>query len=169
MQQLVKIYTCFIYYLNKLIGWTVALLLAIMSLLIFWQVFSRTLVGTSLTWSEELSRFIMIWIVLLGSCVALLKNEHIVVNVLANYVSEKTKKSIDIFIYLISIVFFIVLVIYGWDLGQASVSQKAPSTGISMFWAYLSIPVGAVLLILNSISLILERLFYIQKSVGEEK
>ena len=47
--------------INWLVGWILAALMLVMTVLISWQVFARYVVGSSLTFSEEVSRFSMVW------------------------------------------------------------------------------------------------------------
>lgn len=165
MNKILTGYVLFVRIINKCIGWLLAIFLVLMSVFIFWQVFSRFVIGSSLAWSEELARFLMIWVVLLGTALALKKGENIVIDIKSGLVNKKIQKVTNLIGYILSIVFFIVLVIYGWELAQATSSQTAPGLRISMFWAYLSIPVGGIILILNTISLFIEK--YIYPKVGE--
>ncbi|MDQ0337365.1 TRAP-type C4-dicarboxylate transport system permease small subunit [Caldalkalibacillus uzonensis] len=144
--------------INKFTGWSLAVMLATMSILIFWQVFARFVVGNSLTFSEELSRFLMIWMTLLGMAYAYRKGMLISVDLLPDIVSHTLRKWIKIAVYMLSFIFAVVLVIFGWDMAQAVSSQTAPSTRISMFWPMLALPIGGLLIFLNSIVLIIEEL-----------
>ena len=57
-------------WLNVLMRWFLATLLLVMVVLISWQVFARFVVGDSLTFSEEVSRFTMVWLVVVGAAYA---------------------------------------------------------------------------------------------------
>jgi TRAP-type transport system small permease protein len=60
---------------NKVLGVVLALLIMVMSAVIFYQVFSRFILKDSLRWSEELARYLMVWSVFIGSALAIrLKN-----------------------------------------------------------------------------------------------
>jgi len=156
MKGIMQNYINFIDILNKFFGFTLAFVMAIMSILIFWQVLARYVLGSSLAWSEELSRFLMIFLVLIGSSLALRQGGLLTVEVVPELVSGNLRKWIKIATHLISIIFYIILTIFGWKLAQLFANQIAPGTGISMFWIYLSLPIGGFLLFLNSISCIFE-------------
>lgn len=138
---------------NKYLGYLLAIILAVMSILIFWQVVSRHFFGTPLSWSEELARFLMIYLIMIGSALATKDGGMISVDVLLErFESSRLKPYIITVAQIISIIFFVVLFIYGYQFAMNSFNQIAPGSQISMGWIYLSIPIGAVLLIINSIT-----------------
>lgn len=141
---------------NKFCGYLVALMMAVMTGLIFWQVISRYVLGSSLAWSEELSRFLMIYVVLIGASLALRNRNLLAVEVVPELLNEKFKKWIVILTHLISMVFYYILIVYGLDLAQKFSNQIAPGTGISMYIIYLSLPIGGILFFMNSITCIFE-------------
>ncbi|UFJ39915.1 TRAP transporter small permease [Brevibacillus humidisoli] len=141
---------------NKIFGWGLALIIAVMSILIFWQVMARYAFGSSLAWSEELARFLMIFMVLIGSSLALRKGSLLAVEIVPEVAPARVKKWIKVSTHLISLVFYVIMMIYGWKLAESFAMQEAPGTGLSMFWIYLSLPIGGLLLLLNSLSCILE-------------
>lgn len=158
MESVLRTYLRFIDRLNKVMGYLLTLLLAVMTAIIFWQVFSRFVVGSSLSWSEELSRFLMIFMILIGSSIALRKNELIAVEILLEKVENLSKKVVVITIHVISIVFFLILIKYGSSMAQSFSNQFAPGLGVSMKYIYLALPLGGVLLLLNSLACIVEEI-----------
>ncbi|WP_313894001.1 TRAP transporter small permease [Psychrobacillus sp.] len=158
MESILRTYLRFIDRLNKVMGYLLTLLLAVMTAIIFWQVFSRFVVGSSLSWSEELSRFLMIFMILIGSSIALRNNELIAIEILLEKVENLSKKVVVITIHIISIVFFIILIKYGYSMAQSFSNQTAPGLGISMKYIYLALPLGGVLLLLNSLACIVEEI-----------
>lgn len=142
--------------INKMFGYVLAFVLAFMTIIIFWQVIARYVVGSSLTWSEELSRFLMIFMVLIGSSLALRDGKLISVEVVQEALKGKAKKWLSVIAHLISIIFYIILIIYGLRVAENFGNQIAPGTRISMYFIYLSLPIGGFLLLLNSITCILE-------------
>jgi TRAP-type C4-dicarboxylate transport system permease small subunit len=67
---------------NWLVGWVLAALLMVMSVLISWQVFARYIMGNSLSFSEEVSRFSMVWLAMLGAAYAYRQGTLIAVDLL---------------------------------------------------------------------------------------
>ncbi|MFM1653656.1 TRAP transporter small permease [Brevibacillus sp. B_LB10_24] len=152
MRDILQRYVQLIDLLNKLCGWCLAVIMAVMSILIFWQVAARYVFGSSLAWSEELSRFLMIFMVLMGAAVALGKGSLIAVEIVPEMAKDSLKRWIRLSTHVVSLIFYAILIIYGWKLAKNFAGQIAPGTGISMFWIYLSLPIGGFLLFLNSIS-----------------
>jgi TRAP-type transport system small permease protein len=150
-------------YINKVVGWLLFIMLAIMSILIFWQVFARFVVGNSLTFSEEASRFLMIWLTLLGAGYAIKEGSLIAIDILQNKLSGLPGKILKSLMSIIACSFYIVLIVYGFSMSQAISFQVAPTTGISMFWPMLALPVGGALMLLNTVAALIESL-----SRGEE-
>lgn len=142
--------------LNKVVGYIMMVLLAIMTVLIFWQVFARFVTNNPSTFSEEASRFMMIWLALLGSAFALRKRELVAVDVIYNALKGKKKRIITMIISVISIFFYLIMIIYGYKMANSISFQTAPTTGISMFWPMLAIPAGGLLLLLNAIAVSIE-------------
>jgi TRAP-type C4-dicarboxylate transport system permease small subunit len=143
--------------MNKFFGYALAFIIALMTIIIFWQVIARYVVGSSLAWSEELSRFLMILMILIGSSLALRDNQLISVEILPEILRGKAKKWLIILVHSISTFFYIILMIYGLKVAQSFSNQIAPGTGISMFFIYLSLPIGGLLLLLNTLSCIFEQ------------
>lgn len=156
MKSLSRRYINFIDMLNKIFGYALVLIMSVMTIIIFWQVIARYIIGSSLAWSEELSRFLMIFMVLIGSSMALRNNDLIAVEILPEVLKGKAKKALVILTHLISMVFYVILIVYGLRVADSFGNQIAPGLGISMYFIYLSMPIGGVLLLLNSITCILE-------------
>lgn len=99
----------------------------------------------ALTWSEELSCFLLVFVSLLGTAVAFKKGSHIAVTFLLDKFKGPAKKIAQTVIALLGLIFFFVVAYYGAILMQAEAGQLTPAMGISMKWIYLMYPViGAV-------------------------
>jgi len=156
MNVIAKKYIKLIDAINNIFGYVISIVLAFMAIIIFWQVFARFVMGDSLSWSEELSRFLMIFMIFIGCSIAVREGRMIAVDVIYERISLKTQKVIKILVHLISIVFYIILINFGYNLAESFGNQIAPGTNISMYFIYLSIPIGGILLFANSLANILE-------------
>ena len=143
---------------NKFMFWIAGILTIIMSVTILYQVFSRYILQTSLHWSEELTRYIMIWLVFIGASLALRNSQLIGVEALAEAVPERFRRWMKIAVNVVSGFFFIFLIIIGIEITLGVSVQTSPAMRIPMSWAYLSIPVGSFLMLLNSIVVLFELL-----------
>ncbi|WP_394140049.1 TRAP transporter small permease [Cytobacillus oceanisediminis] len=143
-------------YINKVVGWLLFVMLAVMSVLISWQVFARFVVGESLTFSEEASRFLMIWLTLLGAAYAIKEGSLIAIDLLQSKLTGAAGRSVRTLMSVISCVFYIILIINGFMMAQSISFQTAPTTGLSMFWPMLALPSGGVLMLINTIAVLIE-------------
>jgi len=123
-------------------------------IIVFAQVIMRSVFNYSLSWSEELSRYIFIWQTWLGASIALRDNEHIKVELLFNFFkSERAKNIIKIIASIIWFVFCVFLVLNGFELLQSMARRKALSSGmrIPLTFVYASLPISSLLICLRLI------------------
>src|SRR5699024_1662519 len=109
-----------------------------------------------ISWSEEIAKYLMVYIVLLGSSLLVRKNGHIAIDFLLEIVNPEVKKKLDFIILIISMIFFSVLTFYGTELTLLVVGQSTPNLQFSMAWAYAAIPSGSLLMILNAFAVLFE-------------
>ena len=122
-------------------------------------VFFRYVLNDSLSWAEELSKFCMLWLVFVGSPIALRIGNHIAIEILPSALPVRIAALLRAFVMAIVIIFLTILIWKSWGFAANGWSQTAIAIGdISMFWIFVSIPVGAVSLLLVAIQLLLEQL-----------
>lgn len=103
---------------------------------------------TALTWSEELSCFLLVFASLLGTTVAFKKGNHIAVTVILDRLKGTSKKLLQTLIALIGIAFFAIVGWYGVVLMKSEATQLTPALQISMLWVYLMYPLnGGIILV----------------------
>ncbi|TFJ92210.1 TRAP transporter small permease [Lentibacillus salicampi] len=149
-------YLKFIDRINSVVKYVVSVLFIALVVLVFMQVVTRFVINFPLAWSEEISRYIMIYIVFLGSALAVRKNEHIAIDFLLEVVNAKNKKRLNIVILLISAFFFAMLTYVSFQLTFLVTGQSTPTLQFSMAWAYASMPVGSLLMFLNGMAVLIE-------------
>ncbi|MDF2788651.1 MAG: C4-dicarboxylate transport system permease small protein [Neobacillus sp.] len=152
MQQIVKMVDS----LNKAVGVILSVMLGVMSILIILQVISRFVISFPLTWSEELSRYLMIYIVFAGASLAMRHNQLISIELLPELISAKKRKFVIIIVATLSMVFFGLLFFQGLNMLEHVSAQTSPGLGISMAYAYAALPIGSLLLALNALALMIE-------------
>ncbi|HLT25315.1 MAG TPA: TRAP transporter small permease [Zeimonas sp.] len=121
-------------------------LLAIVSCIGLYQVVARFVLEQPSIWSEEVVRRLLIWMVMLGVAAAFRRGAQISVDVLARVArGRRWERWLRAAIATVTLAFLAVLAWFGFDLAWRIRFQTSPSLEISMAWAYLAIPVGAVL------------------------
>lgn len=153
---------------NRLIGWVLAGLLLVMTVLIFWQVFARFVVGRPLYFSDEIARFAMLWLTFLGAGYAYRKGKLIAVDIVLEYAGKKLSCLLRITIILCSALFAFIMVKYGYEITDRVSGQTAPSTRISMMWPYMAVPAGGVVIMINSLGLLIDEVLGIPNKPKQE-
>jgi TRAP-type C4-dicarboxylate transport system permease small subunit len=113
------------------------------------QVFWRYFLENSLTWSEELARFMFIWVIFLGAEVTLRKKAHIAIDSLVNSLKGIPQLILSLLIDLIIIIFAVIVLYSGIELVQATLNQYSSALHISIGLVYSAIPVSMALMIVN--------------------
>ncbi|MEH6774392.1 MAG: TRAP transporter small permease [Cereibacter changlensis] len=143
---------------NWLIGWLMAALMAVMTVLISWQVFARYVMGDSLTFSEEVARFSTVWLTMLGAAYAYRYGALIAVELLAGLLGRRMAIVLKIVVALASAAFALILLRHGLAITERVLPQTAPSTRVSMAWLYAAMPAGAAMILLNALAVIADSL-----------
>jgi len=110
-----------------------------------WQIVTRFIIQEPAEWTEVLIRFSLIWMVFLGVPQAFRIGAMVSVDVLYRWSGARMKRVLDAAVAVAALVLIAVIVWVGWDYAQrGSVQSVAGLEGVSMFWAYLALPVGGV-------------------------
>lgn len=122
--------------IEQLINLIMALSIAGMSILIFTNVILRYAFHTGITWAEEMSRFMFIWMVFLGSILALKDGTHIGMDILVRRVPEKLRKILLLIGNFIILVISFIILCGSLKMTADSIESKAPATGLSLSLMY---------------------------------
>jgi TRAP-type C4-dicarboxylate transport system permease small subunit len=134
---------------ERAVRYALAGIVAVMTVIIIAQVFLRYLFLYSLSWSEEVARYLMIWASFLGASLAVKYGLHIGVEYVINLFPQGPKRAIAL-VAKTSVLFFLVLfTIGGLQVAWALRDQDSPALLFSMFYAYLSAPVGGVFMMIQ--------------------
>jgi TRAP-type C4-dicarboxylate transport system permease small subunit len=135
--------------LRKLLYFISIAAIALMLVIIFFQVISRYIFGYTFDWSEELSRFLFVWVVFIGSALIIGDKGHMAVQLLPDMLSGKLSGFyLQIFIKLASLVFILLLIVQGSKMTRTMMFQTAPALNLPMGIVYAIIPVSGVLMLL---------------------
>lgn len=128
------------------------------------QVFFRYVIQSSLSWSEELMRYLYVWMTMIGAALAIRKNQFTVIETFKNLIRAKSALAgtvLYVFITGLMLGFFVLLTFWGWRVASVNFFQNSPAMGISMGGAYLALPIGGVLGILYTLISVRD---YVRKS-----
>src|SRR4051794_16746577 len=147
--------------LNRLIGVLVALLLAAMCVCAFAQVMVRLVLGIfginiAAPWSEELSRYFMIWLIFLGGAYACRNAQMISLTFVSERIPPYLHRYADALAALICVVFYALLVRVGLKAMEFGWIEQSPVLQFPKAWVYLAMPIGAAAMIVNTLTLLVE-------------
>jgi TRAP-type C4-dicarboxylate transport system permease small subunit len=110
--------------------------LSIMSIIVFGNVVLRYVFNSGITWSEELARYLFVWMVLLGSIMVLKDNGHLGVETFIRRLSKPLKKAVYILSNLI-VLYILFLIIEGsWKMTLLNARNYGPATGMPLSMIY---------------------------------
>ena len=117
--------------LDKILGSVLVILMVVIVLAVLWQVFSRYVMQSPSSVTEELARYLLIWIGILGAAYAAGQQQHLAINLLEEKLNKENRKRLRIGIDLLIIFFCVTVLMIGggnlvyvnYDLGQNSAAQ----------------------------------------------
>ncbi len=133
------------YRLNWVVERICALLVAGMVLVIWFGVIERYFLHMGYTWTEELSRYIMIWAALLAVSCGAFYREHIGLDIVGRFLPSRGARGLKIILDLVSLSFFLFLTWYGIDMAEDGLGQYATIFNITMVVPFAAVPVSAAL------------------------
>lgn len=119
-------------------------------------VFSHLNIHISASWTEEVSRYLMIWTVFVGSAVACRRGKLIGVEALITYLPEGLGRTLKYLSLWLTVGFYGVLCVVGWQWLAFGQSQTSPVLEMPLAFVNAAMVVGGVLMILNTLALMLE-------------
>lgn len=135
--------------IDKLLAAALIVLMALMVMDVTWQILTRYLTTSPSSWTEELARFLLIWIGLLGAAWAYRQRAHLGLSYLVEKQSPQTQKKLAIFGYLASALFAVTVMVYGGMqlvLLTLKLNQVSASLGLKIGYIYTIIPVSGALI-----------------------
>lgn len=132
--------------LNK---WALILLLAAMAVIVFTNVSLRYLTNFSLTWAEEVARYLMVWMTFLGAGLALRSGGHVAITTIVDLFGPRVQQALRGLVAVVLLVFFVAMIWYGHEYMTRMGRQLTPATRIPFWYIYMAIPLGFGLLLIH--------------------
>ena len=96
-----------------------------------------------ITWTEELARYLMIWLALLAASCGIARRAHIGVEIIPNMLPVTARRWLRLMLDLVALGFFGLLLVYGWEFAAKGLSRATMIYGASFFVPFLAVPVSA--------------------------
>ncbi len=140
--------------LEKKLRMALVVLMVAMVTSVVWQVLSRYLFVVPAAWTEELARFLLIWIGMLGAAFAYRDGSHLGIDLLADKLNESARHRLHVIVHILCLLFAASVLVVGggslvsmtWELKQYSAAMELP-----IAWVYSVIPASGVLICLFAV------------------
>ncbi len=144
--------------INRITKGLTILFLSVITVMVAVEVVLRYGFGGSLIVTEELSRYLMVWVVFLACSLAVRDNAHISIEIVANQFTGRVRAGYNLVAQLLLLLFLAFLIVEGVIALTFQMEQIIPTLNVAIFWFYLAIPVGGALMILNLLPRVWENL-----------
>jgi len=146
--------------LDGAMAWLLVILMGVLVIDVVWQVATRYLLGSASSFTEEVARYLLIWIGLLGSAYAYRQNLHLAFDYFTLKITGKKKRILGIFIHLLVALFSLLVLVIGgsylvhltWELNQVSAALQ-----IRLAYIYSVLPLSGLLIMFYSALFILDQ------------
>lgn len=137
--------------------WGACAMLALAATLGMFQILMRFVFEEPAEWTEVLIRFSLIWMVFLAIPMAFRQGAMVSVDVLYRWSPPRLRRLLDWVVCLAALALIAVIIWWGWDYARrGGVQSMAGLESVSMFWAYLAMPVGGLFSVLGIVGNLLD-------------
>ena len=141
---------------NRVVEWGLAGIGVGMVIVVAAQVFCRYVLNHSLFWSEELARYLLVWLTFLGATVAFHRGVHPSIDILQARVGPATARAMAIAGFLAALLFFGVLSVYGLQFAYFVRAQISPALQMPKWIVLLALPLSGTILWLHTLVQLIE-------------
>ena len=141
--------------IDTILGNTLVVIMTVMVINVLWQVFTRYILGIPSSFTDELARYLMIWLGILGAAYVSGQNLHVAIDLLPSKLSKSAQNKMARMVNLVIISFAITaLIIGGIRLVYISylLGQHSPALEIPLAVVYLVLPLSGLLIIFYKVS-----------------
>jgi TRAP-type C4-dicarboxylate transport system permease small subunit len=132
--------------LNRWVEYLLSALGILMAIIVAAQVVSRYLLNHSLFWSEELARYILVWLTFLGASAAYYRKAHPGIDLLSSRMGSRLRRVNAVLVHLVSLCLFLVMISHGIAFSSFVRTQISPALSLPMWVIFAIIPVSGLLL-----------------------
>jgi TRAP-type C4-dicarboxylate transport system permease small subunit len=147
--------------IDFILKWAVIIIFAVMTINVLWQVLSRFVLAKPSSFTEELARYMLVWVGILGASYVAGQKMHLAIDLLATKLSTKYKSFLEILIQFFVFVFALfVMVIGGIRLVSITLAlnQISAALQIKLGFVYLILPISGLLMMFYSFYFIIEEI-----------
>ncbi len=149
--------------LDVFLKWALVALAITMIMTVTWQVFSRYALRAPSSLTEEVARFQLIWLGLLGAVYTFRNRMHVGIDVLVTPLKGRARIAVELASLIACAVFAVLILIYGGSrlVGLTyELNQTSAALGIRMAYVYAIIPISGLLICIYSVHFMLDALLH---------
>lgn len=147
--------------IDLVLKWILVIIMAAMTINVLWQVFTRFILQSPSSYTEELARYMLIWIGILGAAYVAGQKMHLAIDLLSTKLTGAKKNYLELFIQSAILLFSLfVMVIGGIRLVQITLSlnQISAALQIPLGYVYSVVPISGLIMTFYSIVFIKDEL-----------
>jgi C4-dicarboxylate transporter DctQ subunit len=129
------------------LGHVGGIILAAMTVAVFFQVIMRFLGRSPIDGIDEIPRYLFVWLVMIGAASAMYRREHTVLDYFVNLLGLRGRAVVSAFVNLVGILFLAYLIKLSWVLVPNAQLQTSAGLELPLGYVFAAIPVGSALLI----------------------
>ena len=146
---------------DRLLAMTISILMALMVATVLWQVFTRFVIGRPSSFTEEMVRYMMIWVGLIGAAYATGQKSHLALDLFTAHLTGGRKRASEIFIQSAILLFALVVLVGGgcrlvWI--QLALGQLSAALGVKLGYVYLAVPIAGAFIVFYSLTALVDTL-----------
>jgi TRAP-type C4-dicarboxylate transport system permease small subunit len=138
-------------FVDRVLNWFAVVLFLAVFCTVLLQVFMRFCLNAPLVWSEELARYLFMWVSFIGWVFAVRSGAHIRVSIIADNLPFLARKILSVFNFILTIIFSVILCYYGFIMLQKNLDVSTITLFFSYAVVYAAVPFSSVLIIFYSI------------------
>lgn len=135
--------------IEKMLEWFLVFLMSVLVLDVVWQVFSRYVLNSPSSYTDELAGYLLIWVGVLGAAYVAANREHLAIDLLLQRSTPERKHKLEIVIGICIIIFSVAVLIIGGSwlaYTRFYLSVKSSALGLPLGVVYLVLPLSGVLI-----------------------
>ncbi|OOF50625.1 C4-dicarboxylate ABC transporter permease [Rodentibacter genomosp. 1] len=148
---------------GKVLEALVVFILSVMSILVFLNVVLRYGFNSSISVTEEVSRYMFIWLTFLAAVLAFNENQHVNVTILTDKLSPNGRNILGIFTDSLMLYCCYLIVDGSWIQFQLNLSNLAPISGLPQGITYFASVVAGILIGILLITRLISKLAFLTK------
>jgi TRAP-type C4-dicarboxylate transport system permease small subunit len=133
--------------LDRVLAWCCIVLFAALVLDVGWQVFARQVLNSPSGWSEELAKYLFIWLGLLGGAWVFGQRGHVAADLAVQRMPEKVQRVAAVLVQVCTLTFAALVLIWGgYQVVQLTWNQTLTGLPANVGWMYLALPISGVII-----------------------